>query len=399
MYRIKLFPDKKNICVVKYNIEYFHYFKTKYSFEEIFSLAQTIRDCLVQQEEVISIESSMKSEIIFMIETAGAAKTIKKINKLIKNTPVYINGEKILLNGTFGLSFTRHIQTQNEFKKLLYYSEIALVHAREKRLLFAFYSEKMEKQREKIEKDMSAYYRFCKEESILIPYFQPIVCNRCEELVSYESLARLKSKHEVLVPFEFLDIVIKMKDSAKIIEAMFTKTFNIFDETKTRFSLNMSPRDIEDRKTRTFVLNKIKSKPEISKRLTIEILEIDDFINLSVVKKFIKEVRGLGVRVAIDDFGVGYSNFSRAVELDIDYLKIDASLVKNIENEKSKLIISLIVDFAKKINCKTIAEYVESYRVFCILKDMGVDYSQGYYFGRPEEKPQAIMQNFYQKLA
>ena len=93
----------------------------------------------------------------------------------------------------------------------------------------------------------------------------------------------------------------------------------------------------------------------------------------------------MGVLIAIDDFGAGYSNFERLLEFSPDILKIDGKLVKNIANDVySKNIVETIVSFTKKQKIITIAEFVENEQIYNILSELGVDYSQGYYFGKPE---------------
>lgn len=92
------------------------------------------------------------------------------------------------------------------------------------------------------------------------------------------------------------------------------------------------------------------------------------------------------VKIAIDDFGSGYSNFERLLEYTPDILKIDGSLIKNIETDEfSRSLVETIVTFAKKQNIETIAEFVENENIYNILNEIGVDYSQGYFFGKPEK--------------
>ncbi|HBD93631.1 MAG TPA: hypothetical protein DC057_05620 [Spirochaetia bacterium] len=88
--------------------------------------------------------------------------------------------------------------------------------------------------------------------------------------------------------------------------------------------------------------------------------------------------------MAIDDFGSGYSNFDHIISLDVDYIKIDASMIKNIDKEReSQIITKTIVNFSKELNMKTVSEYVHSLAVFNKVKELGVDFSQGYFFGEP----------------
>lgn len=117
-------------------------------------------------------------------------------------------------------------------------------------------------------------------------------------------------------------------------------------------------------------------------RIVIELLEDEKIKDTNLIKNFIEEAKIFNVKIAIDDFGTGLSNFSRVLEYKPDYIKIDGSLIKNVENDKfSKDMIETIVHFSKKQNIKTIAEYVENENIFNIISDLGVDYSQGYYFG------------------
>jgi EAL domain-containing protein (putative c-di-GMP-specific phosphodiesterase class I) len=99
---------------------------------------------------------------------------------------------------------------------------------------------------------------------------------------------------------------------------------------------------------------------------------------------FIDNVLKLNANIAIDDFGEGYSNFSRIVDYKADIIKIDGSLIKNIDKDETKQsIVQAIVSFAKKENKKTVAEFVENEEIYEILLNLGVDYSQGYYFSKP----------------
>ena len=123
----------------------------------------------------------------------------------------------------------------------------------------------------------------------------------------------------------------------------------------------------------------------VSQRVIFEIVESESIENFQEVQKFIKSVKELGCRIAIDDFGTGYSNFEYLMRLEADFIKIDGSIIKEILNDKnSEIITSVIVDFAKKTNILVIAEYVESEEIYMKIKELGIDKSQGYYFGEPK---------------
>ena len=97
------------------------------------------------------------------------------------------------------------------------------------------------------------------------------------------------------------------------------------------------------------------------------------------------QVKLLGSKIAIDDFGSGYSNFENILKLNVDYIKIDGSLIQGItKNTRHHIIVETIVEFAHKIGAKTIAEFVSDASIYTSIKKIGVDYSQGYYTGKPE---------------
>lgn len=127
-------------------------------------------------------------------------------------------------------------------------------------------------------------------------------------------------------------------------------------------------------------------KFEDRNRLVFEILESENLSDYDFLEEFVLKYKKLGVKIAIDDFGSGYSNFIRIIRLKPDYLKIDGSLIKNIDKDNNSYeIVKSIIAFSKTLNIKTIAEYVHSEEIFNLLLELDVDEFQGYYFGKPDE--------------
>ncbi len=221
----------------------------------------------------------------------------------------------------------------------------------------------------------------------VVSYFQPIINNKTKEVEKYESLVRLIDESgEILSPFHFLHISKKGNYYSKITQRVLENSFKILHTINTKLSINISAKDIEKEQTRIQIFTLLEQYKDDAHRIVFELLEDENVTDLKMIKDFIYEVKSKGVQIAIDDFGAGYSNFERILEFDPDIVKIDGSLVKNIENDTfSRNIVETIVLFAKKQNIETIAEYVENESIFNILNEIGVDYSQGYYFGKPEE--------------
>ena len=221
----------------------------------------------------------------------------------------------------------------------------------------------------------------------VVSYFQPIINNHTKLVEKYESLVRIIDESgNIISPLAFLNISKKGNYYNKITERVLENSFKILGKITTKLSINISTLDIEKKPTRTKIFELLEEYKEYNDRIVFELLEDEDVKDFQTITDFIKKVKNKGVKIAIDDFGSGYSNFERLLEFDPDILKIDGSLIRNIDKDSfSKNIVETIVSFAKKQNIETIAEYVENENIFNLLKDMGVNYSQGYYFGRPKE--------------
>ena len=151
-------------------------------------------------------------------------------------------------------------------------------------------------------------------------------------------------------------------------------------------SINICADDLLNEETKSFIFNQLENFKE-PQRVIFELVESEDLHEVSGLKEFISTIKRMGCKVAIDDFGTGFSNFSYLLDLEPDYLKIDGSLIKNIDkDEKSYNIVDTIVTFAHKLNITVIAEFIHSKEVLEICKELNVDEYQGYFFGEPSKK-------------
>ena len=272
-------------------------------------------------------------------------------------------------------------------KKMLAYTDMALKDAKKRNIPISIFND--DKKLEKIHKeDIECHKKLVTalETDNLIPYFQPIVPIQNNSLpTKYESLARLIDETgKVIPPFNFIDVAKANRIYYKITNAMIHHTFNTIAKYKIPCSINISLKDIENQRTMKHFFDEI-NRFEYNKLLTIELLETEDFVNYQVVYDFCIKVRSFGLKVALDDFGSGYSNFSHILHLPIDYIKIDASLISNIDRDQnSRIMVETIVDLAHKLNVLTIAEFVSSQEILDVIKEVGVDYAQGYHMGKPE---------------
>ena len=223
-----------------------------------------------------------------------------------------------------------------------------------------------------------------KQENI-ISYYQPIYNNKTKKIEKYESLVRLvKSSGEILSPFFFLNVAKKAQYYHSITKIVIENNFKMLQNIEEEISINLSFLDIENDDTRKYIYNIIDNCTECH-RVIIELLEDETAKDFNMIQEFIIKVKSKGIKIAIDDFGAGYSNFERLHDFQPDILKIDGSLIKNIAtNSYSRNIVETIQEFANRQNIKTVAEFVDSKEIFEIVNEIGIDYTQGYYIGEPK---------------
>jgi EAL domain-containing protein (putative c-di-GMP-specific phosphodiesterase class I)/PleD family two-component response regulator len=217
-----------------------------------------------------------------------------------------------------------------------------------------------------------------------IPYYQAIVDNNTNTIQKYEALARMiMPDGEVITPDCFLTVSKQTKNYNAITQAIIRKALDDFRDSECAVSLNLSIDDINHERTVKFILKEIANFPEPS-RLVFELLESEDIESYKNVKTFFAKLKGLGCKVAIDDFGTGYSNFEHIAQLNVDYIKIDGSLILGIENQESSYrIVEMLSNFSKHMGIKTIAEYVSTNSIKDLVNKLGVGESQGYLFAKP----------------
>ena len=222
-------------------------------------------------------------------------------------------------------------------------------------------------------------------ENRIVVYFQPIIDNKTNTATKYESLVRMIGENgEAISPFFFLDIAKKANIYTEITKIVVDKTLETYKRLpQYSFSINITVEDINSKEISSYLLNKLDtlSRPE---NLIFEITESEEIKDYLAIGEFTKNIKKHGVKIAIDDFGSGYANFEHIIALNADFIKIDGSLIKNIDkDENSRIITEAIIAFSKKLGSKTIAEYVHNEKIQEIVKSMGADFSQGFHLGKP----------------
>lgn len=319
---------------------------------------------------VICKEKVDKQSVFELINTISQTikKTVFKANVQSQTVDIY-------LNVAMGLAY--------KSEGLFEHANLALVKAKQESATYVEYLHSLE-----LEKNIQANIswsnkiRIAIENDKIIPYFQPIFTNG--EANKYETLMRLIDEDgKVISPFFFLDIAKKSGDYLKLTEIIVEKACKTFADKDEKFSINLTYEDMIDDNCCIFIRNTIK-KYNVAHKLIVEIVESEYIKNFEKVNLFLNELKSMGAEIAIDDFGSGYANFSYLLKLRPQYIKIDGSIMKNIDSDTNSLMIAeTITLFTKKMGAKTVGEFIHSQEVLEKAIDIGIDSFQGFLLGEP----------------
>lgn len=220
--------------------------------------------------------------------------------------------------------------------------------------------------------------------------YQPIVKARSHEPVFYECLMRkLDLSGEVHTAATFMPAV----EQLGLIRVVDRKAMDLAVDAlaATRdvtLAINVSGLTTTDRSWLRGMLALLRGKPELAQRLVVEITETAALDDIGECAHFVLALKDLGCRVALDDFGAGYTSFVQLKTLAVDMIKIDGSFVRDICNSPSNLVfVRTLLDLARNLDLRTVAECVETMEEAALLEREGVDFLQGYAFGRPSLAP------------
>ncbi|XPS40690.1 EAL domain-containing protein [Aliarcobacter butzleri] len=303
-------------------------------------------------------------------------KNIDEISKTIGKVPIVIKSRELYVQLSYVFSFESKenlLETANIIKRysqankniIIYDKALELEKDYEKNIFWTL----------KIKKAL--------DEDKIVPYFQPIYNLKTNKIEKYEALVRLIDGNNVISPYYFLDISKKSKQYLQLTKTMIQKTFDYFRDKDFEFSINLTFEDIKSEYISSFIIELLKEY-KIGHRVVFEIVESEEIDNFRKINEFFVTIREYGCKIAIDDFGSGYSNFEYLAKLNVDYIKIDGSLIKDILiNKSSQNIVSMLVNFAKGQKVKTIAEFVSNKDILNKVRELGIDYVQGYYIKEP----------------
>ncbi len=396
--RLKLISDLKALqhlphAIILVNIDSFNELNTFYGHqigdELLCAVAAALVD-LASQWAQSRVYKLPIDEYAIVIQNFSARSDIErfatKLSHWISNHIFTVRDQEISLAATMGIAFST--QTSEDEISLLIRSNMALKLAKKTRRDTLVYDHSLHI-KEDYEKNLSwiKKLRSAIEEDRVVPFYQPIVNAKTLKIEKYEALVRIIDEEgNIITPFHFLEISKKVKLYHRITTIMIDKVLAALKLHPDRVcSINLSIEDINDPSMRAYIFDKVRKSPH-SRHIIFEILESEGIENYDLVNDFITEVKKYGVQIALDDFGAGYSNFAYIARLDIDCIKIDGSIIRDIDhNRASQIITETIIDFASRLGIQTVAEFVSCERIYDYVKQLPIDSMQGYFFGEPSD--------------
>ncbi len=309
-------------------------------------------------------------------------KEIIEIKNIIFDTIMTSNFKLKKSNIKIDINITLGCSKGND-KNLLICAEKALYNAKLSCLHFMYYDSNLYKNNFLNEELLDTLHKNIEENSVE-PFFQGIYCNKTDKIIKYEALMRIYDKEgNVILPNSFIDKARKYRLFNKLMEILILKVLNYIKKYKIYVSINLDYSDILNPKLKNLIIENIKNS-DIGRYLTVEILENKKISNYYIVNDFINSLKEYNVQIAIDDFGSGFSNYEHILNINTDYIKLDGSLVKRLNEDVYYNLVKSIVQFCKEQNIKVIAEFVSDLKIQRYVKSLDIDYSQGYYIDKPQ---------------
>lgn len=229
---------------------------------------------------------------------------------------------------------------------------------------------------------------------LFILQYQPTVQISTGRITHYEVLLRMRDDDgSHVAPDAFLPAAVRFGLMAEIDSWVVTHAIAALAEyrkerPKLRFSINLSANAFETQDLSEIVRVTLEKHGVPANAIIIEITESLAVRHLSFVEQQIAALRRLGCELALDDFGTGYSSFGYLQRLPMDYIKIDGCFIRDlVKNPVDQKMVRLIGEIGREAGMKTIAEYVKDGEALSLLGELGIDYAQGYFIGRPESTP------------
>jgi diguanylate cyclase (GGDEF)-like protein len=321
--------------------------------------------------------------------------TVKRLINILFSEPIKIEDKEIPISvSAVVLSYPQDGTSEEE---LITYAEYLMREAKRKGKGIVLSSEESP-HKFSVVKEVERSVVGSLEKSSVTPFYQEIIDLKDMSLFGFEVLMRMKFNGRFLSAGEFVDVAERIGAMQKLDFLLIERVFENYKLFENKFPLFIFINMVPDNLTEEFAekVRALADKYSVpTTNVIFEITERKAIEDIMRVVSFVRNLKDEGFRFAIDDFGSGYSSFYYLKYLPVDFLKIDGEFIKTLPNSPTdRVFIEGIVSVAKKMGIKTIAEFVENEEVLEVVRDLGIDYAQGYYFGKPEPLEEKLKKHF-----
>ncbi len=353
-------------------------------------VADTLRDTIRSTDLLCRLGGDEFTLLMPHADTQGVHHIAKKINQVLKSTNYTFSGRSYTTSASIGVAiYPLHGATVND---LMAHADLAMYKAKElgrgQYHLFNPDYDYLNKLNQTI------YWRALLEDAVandkFVLFYQPILTIKSNQVSHYECFVRLQQADGAyLLPSEFVVRAEELGMIGKIDRIVLTKAVEKHialnnQNIKTKLSVNISKRSFDDPSIFDH-LARLFSNPGVDpSQIVFEITDTSAVSNFQSSSVLVSRIKELGCVLALNDFGIEYPTLNYLKNAQVDYVKIDGSLVRQIDkNTDDRIFVKALIELAQAYDIKAVAEFVESEAVLDILKEFGIDYAQGYHIGKP----------------
>lgn len=373
--------EKVNIALI--DINRFHeindFYGENIGDKVIKKFAKKIHDSLDEGYKIFHLQGDEFIVLNISLPQESFVEKMLHLNASLSNQALVIENKTFNIDTTLALSFEKP-------QHLLSTVSLASRYAKHKGLSYNIYTPQTSFEDEyKSNIEWTYKIRKALNEDRFTIFFQPIIDTKTKEIFKYEALVRMIDEDEKIIsPFFFLDKAKKSNQYTQITKVVIEKAMQAVNERGISCGINITLEDIESEATKELIFKSLQ-KCKTPQNISFELVESEGIEKFEEVDEFIKKVKSYGCSLSIDDFGTGYSNFEYLLKLNADTVKIDGSLIKDIDTNQDKYdIVKTIVMFAKIKKLSVVAEFVSSESIYKTIDSLDIDFCQGYYFGEPK---------------
>ncbi|MCK4620828.1 MAG: EAL domain-containing protein [Desulfuromonadales bacterium] len=235
--------------------------------------------------------------------------------------------------------------------------------------------------------DWARRFRKAIEDDNLFLLFQPVMHIKSGAIAYYEALIRLNlPEEEVVMPGDFIPALEDAGEMALLDHWVVSHAIDLLGQFSQlhQIAINLSAQAFRDERLVSLIKELLAENQVDPRRIIFELTESASMTNIAATQRMIEQLRQIGCSFALDDFGTGFSTFSYLKQFPAESIKVDGSFIAQLDkNREDQAVVRAIIEVAQALGKQTVAEYVENEAVLALIRELGIDFAQGYFIGHP----------------